>query len=124
MGSEMCIRDSEEAELAVVAAELDGGGERGGRHQDGGRTDDGGLRGAKNGGRRQRFAMVVLSGRCRAFERGAALVRRGEGRATRRRRVVRVDLGHVRLGPHGTERRASASSSNAGRASPESSFAR
>jgi len=33
----------EEAELAVVAAELDGGGERGGRHQDGGRTDDGGL---------------------------------------------------------------------------------
>ena len=37
----------EEAELAVVAAELDGGGERGGRHEDGGGTDDGGLRGSE-----------------------------------------------------------------------------
>ena len=34
-----------EAELAVVAAELDGGGERGGGEEDGGGTDDGGLRG-------------------------------------------------------------------------------
>jgi len=37
----------EEAELAVVAAELDGGGERGGRHEDGGGTDDGSLRGSE-----------------------------------------------------------------------------
>ena len=33
----------EEAELAVVAAELDGGGEGGGGEEDGGGTDDGGL---------------------------------------------------------------------------------
>ena len=33
----------EEAELAVVAAELDGGGEGGGGEEDGGDTDDGGL---------------------------------------------------------------------------------
>ena len=33
----------EEAELAVVTAELDGGGEGGGGEEDGGDTDDGGL---------------------------------------------------------------------------------
>ena len=35
----------EETELAVVTAELDGGGEGGGGEEDGGDTDDGGLRG-------------------------------------------------------------------------------
>ena len=34
-----------ETELAVVTAELDGGGEGGGGEEDGGDTDDGGLRG-------------------------------------------------------------------------------
>ena len=33
----------EEAELAVVTAELDGGGEGGGGEEDGGDTNDGGL---------------------------------------------------------------------------------
>jgi hypothetical protein len=36
----------EETELAVVTAELDGGGEGGGGEEDGGDTDDGGLRGS------------------------------------------------------------------------------
>ena len=40
----------EEAELAVVTAELDGGGEGGGGEEDGGDTDDGSLR--KVGGER------------------------------------------------------------------------
>ena len=42
-------RETHEAELAVVAAELDGGGERGGGEEDGGGTDDGGLRGRDRG---------------------------------------------------------------------------
>ena len=68
----------EEAELAVVAAELDGGGERGGRHEDGGGTDDGGLRrertteGDVSVSQWMVFFGTETHGRC------AALVRRGE----------------------------------------------
>ena len=53
----------EEAELAVVTAELDGGGEGGGGEEDGGDTDDGSLRREEGSGGRNNVSDKTLQQR-------------------------------------------------------------